>query len=323
MTDCDEQMYKCILNRSSLDLPLSQILRQLFWKTLEERPIFEALSNRFNQHVATWILDSVEDPNYPDKINRIMRRVAMDREQSHDTIESLRLLISLGADIINFPVLMHICLTDKYNKYTVQCAKMLMEAGVDPNIMNSYNTRILNIVVLTFSSSAVQMVKLLIDSGVNVNKTVTTSWTTSNSALTSVFTSIYKFNEHTVEIVRLLLDAGADANHKGRDNEKTALMSACIKSASPDIIDCIVKLLLRKSNINQRDAQGRTALHHLMYSCRDATEHQVNRVRLLLEANADVEAKTRTGATALSILEYVSKKNRNKQTQEIMCLLNH
>lgn len=321
MTECDEQMYRTIVNRCELGLPLPQALRQLFWKTLEEPEIFETLCQTFNAPVATWILNSIDDLNYPEKVNRLLRRVAMDRVQTADTMHALDILISLGADIMTFPALMHICLTDKYNEHTVECAKMLIKAGVDPNLLNAYNTRILNIVVLTFSPSSVELTKLLIESGVDVNATSETTWHTSNSALTSVFTSIYGFNRHTLEIIQLLLGAGADANHKGRDNEKTALMSACIKTTAPQVMDGIIKELLRKSKVNQTDAQGRTALHHLMYSCRDATEHQVNRVRLLLDANADVEIKTRTGATALSILEYVSKKKQNKQVQEIMRLL--
>ena len=71
-----------------------------------------------------------------------------------------------------------------------------------------------------------------------------------------------------------------------------------------------------RSDVNVRDANGKTALHHLMYACRDPEETQVERVRTLLEARADITIKSGNGETAQNIFEFVKKKE-TKHVQEI------
>jgi len=298
------------------------VLHELFWKQMHDPQLQCLLSSAFNPPIGFWILSCLEDLTDESKISRLLRRVVMDRTHSDDTVCSLRLLISIGVDINNFPALVHLCITDQYNEHTVNAVNMLLDAGADPNGVNAYNTRVLNLAVLSFSEYSLEIVRALIAKNVNVNRVVETLWNSSNSALTSIFSSVYDLNQYTVEIIRELIQADADVNHGGRDNQKTALMSCCSRSHPREIIRDIFTLLVNASDVNVQDVNGKTALHHMMYSCRNPEEFQVDRVRTLLNARADVTIKSRNGETAGSILDYVTTGvSESKHVREIRNML--
>lgn len=305
--DVDEKAFKTILDMDTEKH--SGIMRSLFWKQLNLIHVRETLSKTFNLPVGSWILSCLEDLRDSGKISRLLRRVVMDRKHSEDTVSSLRLLISAGADINRFPALVHLCITDQYNEHTVEAVNMLLDAGADPNGVNAYNTRVLNLAVLSFSEHSLAIVRALIAHGVDPNRSVETPWHTSNSALTSIFSSVYEFNEYTVEIIRELINAKADVNHRGRDNQKTALMSCCGRATPRNSVRDIFTLLVNESDVNVQDANGKTALHHLMFTCRSPEKHQVENVRTLLNARADATIKTRNGETAANIFQFVKTKD--------------
>jgi ankyrin repeat protein len=102
---------------------------------------------------------------------------------------------------------------------------------------------------------------------------------------------------------RLLLDRGADANAAAKDG-MTPLMAAA--NANTPNATAIAALLLDKgANVNARftgeGATGRTPLHFAVYA------KSLPMVTLLVAHNADVNAKAKDGATALSIAKRIGE----------------
>ena len=97
--------------------------------------------------------------------------------------------------------------------------------------------------------------------------------------------------DNNVEIVKLLTEAGADINKKNPENGKTALMYAASNGHSD-----VVKVLSAFKTIllNAKDKEGKTALMHSVINGRKEV------AQLLIENNANVNARTNTDESALS-----------------------
>lgn len=122
-----------------------------------------------------------------------------------------------------------------------------------------------------------------------------------------------------IEIANLLIEAKADVNIKEIDGQ-TPLHFAC-RLGRKDIIDMLIKA---KANLNSKDTRGMTPLLWTLHSIlnRDEnkaileesgaskdlviTENDTNIVKLLLEAQADVNEKDSEGKTALHVATIVS-----------------
>ncbi len=92
--------------------------------------------------------------------------------------------------------------------------------------------------------------------------------------------------------VRTLLDAGADANATNRRGHAVLLYSAAVGDA-----ESVQALIEAGAQVDWNNSMGGETWTPLMYAARGG--HKVT-VRLLLEANADVNAERR-GTTALKI----------------------
>jgi ankyrin repeat protein len=98
---------------------------------------------------------------------------------------------------------------------------------------------------------------------------------------------------------RVLLAHGADPNAEGRG--KTWLMLAAFQGK----LTVVRELLAHGAAVDRRATYGLTALHHAVASwtqvSRGAPHGYTKVVRALMDAGADINAKTPGGATALAI----------------------
>jgi len=101
---------------------------------------------------------------------------------------------------------------------------------------------------------------------------------------------------NNLQLVKLVLASGADVNAKDQRNW-TALMHACMKKGTSGQI--IQTLIGEGAEVNAKDSVGRTALIWATWNC--GTDETANeKVRLLLEAKADPNARSNYDETPLS-----------------------
>jgi hypothetical protein len=158
------------------------------------------------------------------------------------------------------------------------------------------------------NSADVEMAKMLLSRGADINYTNKYGWTALLKALDN--------RKHWIEVTPVLIKSGADVNATLKSNGYTPLWKAIGKiSKNRDAAVDIIKLLLSKgADVNapyiSKDARysGETPL--MSASKKGSTDV----VKLLLSNGADVAARTKAGKTAL---DYA----REKGHQEIVGLL--
>ena len=164
----------------------------------------------------------------------------------------------------------------------VQAVLSSLSSGADINIRDRENIPVL---IWAANSGHVDIVKLLLDKGADVNEKEV------NTGITALW--IASQNGHA-DVVKLLLDKGADINVKRIDTETTALWMASQNGHTE-----VVKLLLDKSpeiDLEKPNTDGVTALWIA------SQDGHAEVVKLLLDRGVDVNVKkTDTGTSALWI----------------------
>ncbi len=131
-----------------------------------------------------------------------------------------------------------------------------------------------------------EIVRLLIETGADVNATDEFGWTP------LMLTAISE--RDPVEVVRLLIEKGADVNAKLQDGVTPLIFAASAGNLK------IVKLLIQKgAEINYRCKSDWTPL----MSAAKAEGDQLEIVKLFVETGSDINAKDEYGETPLSIAE--------------------
>ncbi|CAL1539364.1 unnamed protein product [Lymnaea stagnalis] len=139
------------------------------------------------------------------------------------------------------------------------------------------------------------LVKLLIDYGVNVN-----------AASTSLNTVLHKCAQsNNIESIKLLIQANSNINAVNRDGETALHRAACVvyseQSHEPEVekieksrnLEIIRLLIEAKGNVDAKDHEGDTVLHKaVQYG-------KTEMVKFLIEAKADTNAINGNGETAL------------------------
>ena len=170
-----------------------------------------------------------------------------------------------------------------YNLYTacfngyVEVAKLLIEKGADVNTTISNGFTPLYVACLNGDA---ELVKLLIEKGADVNPT-------KSDGLTPLYGACLKGH---AELVKLLIEKGADVNVT-TSNGFTPLYVACLNGDAE-----LVKLLIEKgADVNPTKSDGLTPLYG---AC---LEGHAELVKLLIEKRAEVNAAISNGLTPLCI----------------------
>jgi ankyrin repeat protein len=156
-----------------------------------------------------------------------------------------------------------------HNEHNLQVVKLLLDKGADVNTKTSDDWTALTLAAL---DNQINVANLLLDKGARINEKVRPDWT-------ALMWSIY--GSH-VEMTRLLLERGADVNAKTREG-RTALMEAAAA-------DHQIKSMRELYGTEVTDGWGPA------YPRR---KNDLKIVKLLLQHGADVTAKDDTGWTAL------------------------
>ena len=167
-----------------------------------------------------------------------------------------------------------------FNRNGVEIAKLLIGNGADVNIagIEGYTT----LHLATQNKNGIELIKLLIANGADVNaKHRFSGYTPLHLACK---------NENGLEVARLLIENGADVNAKDK-NGYTPLHLACKNENGLEVARL---LIANGADVNAKDENDCTPLH---FACEN--EKGLKIARLLIENEADVNASDKDGWTPI------------------------
>jgi len=256
---------------------------------------------------------------------------------SDEKVDLARLLLKHGADVNrrdevnNTPL--HLTMFSANHK----CARILLEHGADPGVENDQRQTPLHILFKNYGEnghyhnkgddygegSILDLTRISLEHGVDVNIRTTNEWTLLHSAafrgwlaiarllidrganadtendegetpLNLVSRGRYGAEEDGVSITRLLLERGVDVNARDK-NKTTPLHSAVFRGR----LEVAKVLLNHGANTSAENDEGETPLHLVSQGERYSKEGGDGIVWLLLERGEDVNAQTKNGWTPL------------------------
>ncbi|KAK8085845.1 hypothetical protein PG997_007116 [Apiospora hydei] len=194
-----------------------------------------------------FLLENKVDPNHADYGEPALHMAA-----TYAQPKIVELLVGAGADInikdenSTTPVY-SACLWGNYEaERNLGCARVLLEGGADPTVVGPRGTAL----IYAVESRSVEICKLLIEKGADVNDPKNTAWSPLGLAL------LEKECEHRLDMVKLLLKHKANVNST-EPNGGSPLILACFIN-DPDQL-AIVDLLLehgRTSITKTRTVEG-------------------------------------------------------------------
>ena len=207
-------------------------------------------------------------------------------------VEAVKTLIASGANVNE--KIKESSPLDKavYYNCKIDIVKALIDAGANVNAHNysedgksDYGTPLHTLVGISECPNALEITKILIASGANVNEKDHLKYTPLLKAVDS--------DNCKVDIVKALIDAGADVNAvEMYGYSPLHLVSQPTFSKCPNHFAIAKTLIASGANVNQKDMGGDTPLH-------GAAMVNISIVRLLISSGADVNARSNRGRTPI------------------------
>lgn len=173
-------------------------------------------------------------------------------------------------------------LHEAVNKDNIEMVKLLVENGVDVNKENEYSYTPLHLAV---EKNNIEIVRFLVENKANVNSENEYSSTPLHLAV----------SKNNIEMVRLLVENGADVN-KENENSNTPLHLAVDK----DNIEMVRFLVENKADINKQNKYKDTPLLRAVYrDNKNMIKNGIEIVKFLLESGANIHKKDKYNKTAL------------------------
>ena len=223
-----------------------------------------------------------------DKGFDINYRNTLDSVVWNQNLELFNFLILNGATIDVKKILSTLFLFIKDRPIYVEFIKVIFNKLTDVNIKNDYDQTLLEL-----SINHIELVKLLIEKGIDLNDKFSNNYTPLKSMLI----------DEKIEIVKLLIEKGIDVN-QFIDDENTPLTLLVSNYSISEQTAELVKLLLNSgANVNLPNKKGISPLV-ILVSKYEINEHILNILNILLSAGADITATDDFGSNVLNIVEY-------------------
>ena len=155
-------------------------------------------------------------------------------------------------------------------------------------------------IIIAATKGYFSIVKLLIDSGANINVS-----DKNNDSLLNIIVRQSSSNKESIEIIRQLISNGADINSKNYEGNTPLHISMLTTPYNMDIIELLIK---SGSNIN---AQNNSIMTPLMFASIDG---EADCMKLLLDMDANINIQNLWGATAL----YIAVQSRNIKSVKLL-----
>ena len=224
-------------------------------------------------------------------------------------IDTAKILIENGANINAVDIEGWSALSYAVNNGDIEIAKLLLEnkAKIKDELLIAIKSPIVE--------SSINIMKLLIENGANINYTDENGFNPLNIAIESGDMELTKFlitnganvnslmqdgvsligyaiAQNNMDLLQMLIENGANVNYTNGDS----WANTPLQTASRLGLDNVVRILLtRNVDINAVDINGNTALHTA------ALNSQLSVVKLLLEKNPNLDIQNKVGNTALHL----------------------
>ena len=215
-------------------------------------------------------------------------------------VAMLQQLISSGADPkLQSPIGTALHAAVLVGQY--QCAKLLLEFGVDPNATAGQEKATPLILAAESDHSSVKMIKLLIDYKADLNAALKTNG----------YTAMHKASSgNHVAVAQLLIDKGADINRASNDGFVPLHMA--VSSGSKEVVEV---LLEAKCKLNVQDNEGLTPLMRAIHA------EQFEIASDLMDYGADVTLCSKKGLHVMHLAAQVGSKEVVEVLLEAKCKL--
>ena len=202
---------------------------------------------------------------------------ALFRASAFGHIEVVELLVDNGANISATRTSDEChAITRAVSEGHVEIVEFLIKRGADMNLLNSQGWSLL---ALASNFGKLEVIKMLLDCGVNIDGTTNDSEKAIHRAIIAGYCDIAKY----------LIRRGADVRAVRKGDGCTALHQAAYRG----LVDIVGLLIKGGAEVNAVDRRGSVALHSASY------RNRVSVVKLLLNSGATIDAAEMDGNTAL------------------------
>ncbi len=178
-----------------------------------------------------------------------------------------------GGDRFSEPLINMTVVKDNEQLYPVDYMKLLIDSGADVNKLNYKNE---NVAFTATEANALEHLALLVSKGVDLNAV--------NSSQKSLLLENAGKKKVKAETIDFLIKNGADVNYVSEKHEKTTPLMVAVQSGRADIAELLLKA---GADANAKDESGTVVLAYALEQEDDDSDNILKLATILINAGAD------------------------------------
>ncbi len=178
-----------------------------------------------------------------------------------------------GGDRFSEPLINMTVVKDNEQLYPVDYMKLLIDSGADVNKLNYKNE---NVAFTATEANALEHLALLVSKGVNLNAV--------NSSQKSLLLENAGKKKVKAETIDFLIKNGADVNYVSEKHEKSTPLMVAVQSGRADIAELLLKA---GADANAKDESGTVVLAYALEQEDEDSDNILKLATILINAGAD------------------------------------
>ena len=178
-----------------------------------------------------------------------------------------------GGDRFSEPLINMTVVKDNEQLYPVDYMKLLIDSGADVNKLNYKNE---NVAFTATEANALEHLALLVSKGVNLNAV--------NSSQKSLLLENAGKKKVKAETIDFLIKNGADVNYVSEKHEKVTPLMVAVQSGRADIAELLLKA---GADANAKDESGTVVLAYALEQEDEDSDNILKLATILINAGAD------------------------------------